>query len=135
MSARVRVQGTAARPRAEVDAYLSRLPGVRQEADVFLYTDEEEDVTIEIRPAGDGAQVSRLDVTVPVEVSAQTAERLAAFCVGLANRFGWQMRDATTDTSLGERDLQRRFAGTPLVPPRASGCFSALVFLILLLIL
>jgi len=135
MSYRVRVQGASAKPRDEVEAYLSRLPGVRREAEAFLYADEEEDVTIEIRAEGDAAQVNRLDVIVPVEVSAAAAERLAAFCAGLANRFGWQALDAVSGAALSENDLRRRFAGTPLVPPQASGCFSILAALSVLLLL
>ncbi len=123
MSYSVTVRGASPAPREEVEEYLAKLPDVRLGAGVFLYTDEEEDVSVEIRTIGEGENVDRLDVTVPVAVSGETAERVTTFCDGLAHRFGWRIQDRITGAPMSDSDLRRRFSGESV---KTGGCLSAL---------
>jgi hypothetical protein len=129
VSYRVKLTGAQPQPRAEVESYLQRLPDMRKDADVYLYTDAEEDVGIEVRIEVEGENARGLEVHVPIRVSEAAGERAASFCAGLAQRFGWEAKDAATGAPLSSADMQRRFSGGSLVPAKTGGCLS--VFLLI----
>jgi hypothetical protein len=126
MSYRVLIQGTSSVPRQEIEGLIGNLPDVRRGEDAFLYIDAEEDVTVEIRLAGDKSQVIAIEVDVPAAVSDRASERMAALCAGLASRFGWQLKDPVGGESLNEAAMRRRFTGAPPLPVKAGGCLSVL---------
>jgi hypothetical protein len=129
VSYRVKLTGAQPQPRAEVESYLQTLPDMRKDADIYLYTDTEEDVGIEIRVDAEGESAQGLEVHVPIKVSEAAGERVASLCAGLAQRFGWEVKDAVTGAPFSSADMQRRFSGGSLVPAKTGGCLS--VFLLI----
>jgi hypothetical protein len=129
VSYRVTLTGAQPQPRAEVENYLQKLPDMRRDADVYLYTDTEEDVGIEVRVEAEGERARGLEVHVPIRVSEAAAERVASLCVGLAQRFGWEVKDAATGAPLSSAEMQRRFSGGSLVPAKTGGCLSVLALI------
>jgi hypothetical protein len=107
MSYAVRVQGPSAQ-RADVEAYLGRLPDVQRRGSGFVYTDSEEDVSLDIGVAGSASSVDAIDIVVPVSVSSACADRVVALCAGLAARFHWQVVDAGSLKPLTDAGLRRR---------------------------
>ena len=125
MSFDVRLGNGSPRDRAEVEQYLLSLPDMQRSGDKLLYVDPEEDVTTEIRILGE-ANAEGLDVLVPISVSVPAAERIAALCMGLAEKFKWTVRDASGSSTFTQEELVRRFSGTPLLATR-TGCLSVFV--------
>ncbi|MGC8668417.1 MAG: hypothetical protein ACP5VE_09920 [Chthonomonadales bacterium] len=125
MSFDVRLGNGTPRERAAVEEYLLSLPDMQRSGDKLLYVDPEEDVTTEIRVLG-GDRAEGLDVLVPITVSTAAAERIAALCMGLAEKFQWTVKDAAGSSAFTHDELVRRFSGASPLTAR-TGCLSGLM--------
>lgn len=125
MSYTVWLQGSILHPSDEVQNYLSELPGIRSDAGIFRLTDNEMELSAEIRLHRQNDSICRLEI-YGAELTADSAERLAIFTHSLALHLGWVVQDPITRQELPVEDLKRRFYGSSAGSKR-SGCLGALL--------
>jgi len=143
MSYDVHVQGNKAVSRAEVHAYMVLLPDIHPAEHGYVYTDEDEDFTVEIDVVGDSTAVTRFEFKVPSKLDPSAAARMAGLCTGVAQRFGWDMREPHSGGVYTEANVSHRFAGKyvlsnvieSVAPANSVSCIPALIVILVLVII